>query len=292
MRNCSFCHSPGHDIRACNHDSIQQHIQEVEHTISHLNDEADIERYLKSRHLKILRVLCVPFGVKMTLNKEFYVNLLKNYYIVYRNIQFSTNVTIESSEADIKEFSCNYIKHYLTFIVEQNLQTYSILRFIENINNDLWRCYRPEFSQRFSVFLGNIWTISVFVMMDQVVTNMLTNNPIVFNVISRLTMPFLDFEAEPLVEWKMDIHPIMLCTEQIDELEEKEECPICLTDQKKFDILITNCNHSFCKDCVMKSISISKNARKQLSCALCRANVKALETKNVEEYNNLCTILE
>ena len=290
MRNCSFCNLPGHDIRTCNHDSIQQHIQEVEHTISHLNGEADVEAYLNKRHLKLLRVLCAPFGVRMTMQKKFYVNLLTNYYVVYANIQINTSITIESGETDIKEYSCTYIKHYLTFIVEQNLPTYAIIRFIENINNDLWTCYRPEFSQRFDVFLGNIWMKSIFMMMDPVITVMLTNNPIVFNVISRLTMAFLDFESQP--EWKMNIQPIMLCTEQIDELEEKEECPICLTDQKKFDILITNCNHSFCKDCVMKSISISKNARKPLSCALCRADVKAIETKNVEEYNNLCSILE
>jgi len=292
MRNCSFCNLPGHDIRTCNDNSIQQHIREVEHTIRQLNDENEIERYLKSRPLKVLRVICIPFGIIMTLKKKSYVDLLKKYYMIYRNIQFTNNVTIESNETAIKEYTCNYIKHYLTFIVEQNLETYTIIRFIENINNDLWRCYRPEFSQPFDVFLGNIWMRSIFVMMDQVVTVMLTNNHVIFNLISRLTEPFLDFEAESAVEWKMDIHPIMLCTEQSHELEEKEECPICLTDQKKFDILITNCNHSFCKDCVIKSISISKNARKPLSCALCRADVKALETKNVEEYNNLCSILE
>ena len=287
MRNCSFCNLPGHDIRTCNDDSIQGHIQEVEHTISQLNDETEIYAYLKSRPLKLLRVLCAPFGVKMSLNKVYYVQLLQKYYIVYTNIQFITNVTIESSEADIKDFSCNYIKHYLTFIVEQNLPTYSIIRFIENINHDLWRCYRPEFSQRFDVFLGNVWMRSVFVMMDPVVTVMLTNNYIVFNVISRITMPFLDFEATPITEWKMNIQPIMLCAEQYDELQEQEECPICLTDQKKHDIIITNCNHSFCKDCVVKSLDMSKNARKQLSCALCRSQVHSLETKNVEEYNKI-----
>ena len=290
MRNCSYCNLPGHDIRTCTHDSIRENIQEVEHTISHLNGETEIEAYLKHRPLKMLRVLCVPFGIRMTLPKKFYVNLLTRYYLLYINIQINTHITIESGEADIKEFTCNYIKHYLTFIVEQNLPTYAIIRFIENINHDLWRCYRLEFSQTFDVFLGNVWMKSIFMMMDPVITVMLTNNHVIFNVISRLTMPFLDFEPEP--EWKMDIQPIMLCTEQFDELQKQEECPICLTDQKKFDIVITNCNHSFCKDCVMKSISISKNARKPLSCALCRADVKALETKNVEEYNNLCTILE
>jgi len=292
MRNCSFCNSPGHDIRTCTDDSIRQHMQEVEHAVRELNDEADIERYLKSRRLKVLRVICVPFGITMTLKKKVYVDLLKKYYMIYRNIQSNTNVTIESNEAAIKEYSCNYIKHYLTFIVEQNLETYAIIRFIENINNDLWRCYRPEFNQPFDIFLGSIWMRSIFVMMEPVIAVMLTNNNLIFNLISRLTEPFLDFEAESAVEWKMDIQPIMLCTEQFDELQKQEECPICLTDQKKFDIFITNCNHSFCKDCVVKSISLSKNARKPLSCALCRADVKALETKNVEEYNNLCSILE
>ena len=290
MRNCSYCNLPGHDIRTCNDDSIRENIQEVEHTISHLNGETEIEAYLKHRPLKMLRVLCVPFGIRMTLPKKFYVNLLTRYYLLYINIQINTHITIESGETDIKEYSCTYIKHYLTFIVEQNLPTYAIIRFIENINNDLMRCYRPEFSQSFDVFLGNIWMKSVFIMMDQVVTVMLTNNPAIFNLITRITMPFLDFESQP--EWKMDIQPIMLCTEQYNELQQEEECPICLTDQKKFDTLITNCNHSFCKDCVMKSISLSKNARKSLSCPLCRCNVDTLETTNVEEYNNLCSILE
>ena len=292
MRNCSFCNLPGHDIRTCNHVSIQENIQELEHTIRHLDDEIEIERYLKSRPLKLLRVICIPFGIAMTLKKKFYVDLLKKYYVVYKNIQTTTDITVESSETDIREYTCLYIKHYLTFIVDQNLPTYATLRFIENINNDLWRLYRLEFSQPFDIFLGNIWMKSIFMLMDPVITVMLTNNHVIFNIISRLTMPFLDFEAQPLPDWKMDIHPIMLCTEQSHELEEQQECPICLTDQKKFDILITNCNHSFCKDCVIKSISISKNARKPLSCALCRADIKALETKNVEEYNNLCSILE
>lgn len=292
MRNCSFCNLPGHDIRTCSDVSIQENIDEIDHTIRNLNDEADIERYLKSRHLKILRVVCIPFGVKMTLQKKFYIDLLKKYYMIYRNIQLNTSVTVESSEHDIKEYSCFYIKHYLTFIVEQNLLTYSIIRFIENINNDLWRCYRPEFSQPFDVFLGNVWMKSVFMLMDPVVTVMLTNNPVVFNLISRLTMPFLDFESEQVTEWKMDIHPIMLCTEQYEELQEQEECPICLTDQKKYDIITTNCNHAFCKHCIVKSIDMSKAARKTLSCALCRGNVGILETRNIEEYNNLCSILD
>jgi hypothetical protein len=292
MRNCSFCNLPGHDIRTCNDVSIQENIQEVEHTISHLNTEDEIERYLKSRSLKLLRVMCVPFGMKMTLQKKFYINLLKRYYALHTNIQVETNVTIESSEAEIKEFSCNYIKHYLTFMVEQELPIYSVIRFIENINSDLWTCYRPEFSQSYNVFVGIIWMRTLFIMMDQSITTKIMNNVVIFNVISRLTMPFLEFEPELEPEWKMDIHPMMLCTEQYHELQTKEECPICLNDNIKHDILITNCNHSFCKDCVFKSISMCKNARKQLSCALCRGIVTVLETNNVEEYNNLCIILD
>lgn len=292
MRNCSFCNSPGHDIRACNDESIQHHIHSVEQTIRELNGEAEIHAYLRSRPLKVLRVLCAPFGMKMSLTKIHYIELLQKYYILYTNIQFATNVTIQSSEIDIKEFTCYYIKHYLTFIVEQSLPTITVFRFMENINRDLWLCYRQDFSQPFDVFLGNIWMKTLFIMMDQAVTAMLTNNPLIFNVISQITFPFLDFQAEPVIEWKMDIQPIMLCTEEHDETEKQEECPICLTDQKIHDTIMTNCNHSFCKDCVVKSLDVSKNARKQLSCALCRSQVHSLETKNVEEYNNLCIVLE
>ena len=290
MRNCSYCNLPGHDIRTCTDDSIRENIQEIEHTISHLNNEEEIKTYLKNRPLKILRVLCSPFGIKMSLNKSYYVKLLKRYYSSHANIQFRTNVTLESSETDIKEFCCNYIKHYLTFIVEQNLPPYSIIRFIENMNNDLWRCYRPEFSQSFDVFLGNVWMKCLFIMMDQTFTSQILNYPIIFNYITMLTMPFLQFEHELEPDWKMNINTVLVFPET-DEVE-NEECPICLIAKNSIDIVITNCKHSFCNDCVTTSISMCKNARKPLSCALCRCNITTIDAKNLFVYNNLCTILE
>jgi hypothetical protein len=293
MRNCSFCRFPGHDIRYCLDIRIQENIAIIENDISRLNGEAEIEQYLQRVSLVMLRAHCIRFGLKMTLNKSYYVNFLKNYYSRHTRSELGIAITRDSSETEIKDYFCNYIKHYLTVIVAQELGPNVIIRFIRDVNHDISMYYRIDFTQRILVFIGSIWMKSVFNMMEPVIAVSLTNDPHVFSLLNSMVIPYWEhidneYAAEPILpEWKMDIQPMMICSETYDELQKNEECPICLTDQRKFDIVTTNCKHSFCKDCINKSLTIAKNARKQLSCALCRGQVACLEIKDVEEYNKM-----
>jgi hypothetical protein len=296
MRNCLFCKLPGHSIRYCTDVRIQENINEIETTISRLEGEDEIKNFLNTRRLTVLRVHCLRFGIKMSLTKIKYVKFLTNYYMRNNRTEFGT-ITPESTETEIKEYFCNYIKYYLTVIIETELPTNSIMRFIMDMNNDILQCYRIGFSQNILVFLGNIW-MNIINILDPAITGRMLDKYEVFNLVNNLVLPYwqdidtrMNMNVEHhQIEYKLDIRAIMLCSESFEELQCQEECPICLTDQKKFDIITTNCNHSFCKNCITKSISICKNARKPLSCALCRGNVSLLEIKNVEEYNNLCAM--
>jgi hypothetical protein len=302
MRNCSFCKLPGHSIRYCTDVRIQENINEIETTVDRLEGEDEIKNFLNSRSLIMLRLHCMRFGIKMSLTKSKYVNFLTNYYMRQSRTEFGT-ITPESTETEIKEYFCNYIKYYLTVIIETELPTNSIMRFIMDMNNDILQCYRTGFSQNILVFVGNIW-MNIINILDPAIAVRMTNYSEVFTLINNLIIPYWEhidvasrmnmgaYDDDEQIEYKLDIHPIMLCTESYEELQTQEECPICLTDQKKFDIITTNCNHSFCKDCIIKSITLCKNARKALSCALCRGNISLLETKNLEEYNNLCIMID
>ena len=48
------------------------------------------------------------------------------------------------------------------------------------------------------------------------------------------------------------------------------ECPICLEETD--DNVTLNCNHIFCKDCILKSIK-----SEYINCPLCRMNIEYYE---------------
>ena len=190
MKNCSYCKLPGHTINECNDESIKDKIQDVEHTINHLDNEDEIKIYLLNRPLKLLRILCIPFGVKMSLKKIFYVNLLKRYYTFYKNELFERVLIIEPNETDVKLFICNYIKHYLTFMITIGTGSHIIIRFIHNINNKILEWY-GTFNQQLDIFIGDIWMNSLFVMMNQTLTTNIMNKTIIWQLITRITYSYL-----------------------------------------------------------------------------------------------------
>jgi len=57
-----------------------------------------------------------------------------------------------------------------------------------------------------------------------------------------------------------------------------KDCPICLDEIKLADQIITNCNHTFCNDCIQKYFkSLNSNIHKDPVCAYCRDPIQSLE---------------
>uniref|UniRef100_A0A6C0C6R4 RING-type domain-containing protein n=1 Tax=viral metagenome TaxID=1070528 RepID=A0A6C0C6R4_9ZZZZ len=61
--------------------------------------------------------------------------------------------------------------------------------------------------------------------------------------------------------------------------EEVEECPICYEPIKKYGFCTTNCDHTFCMDCMVRHLQINQ------SCPLCRGEV-APPPDNVQPDND------
>lgn len=82
------------------------------------------------------------------------------------------------------------------------------------------------------------------------------------------------------------IEPLLLCLETIEELQEEMFCAICLETHKKISMLITNCNHEFCKNCICEHLDYaSKNSVPK--CPMCRTKITTLEIKDVDYYNEI-----
>jgi len=57
-----------------------------------------------------------------------------------------------------------------------------------------------------------------------------------------------------------------------------KDCPICLDEIPQNNQIITNCNHTFCNDCIQKYFkSLNSNINTQPICAYCRDPMKSLE---------------
>ena len=88
---------------------------------------------------------------------------------------------------------------------------------------------------------------------------------------------------------KWVIHPLLICLETSNELQEDVFCAICLESHKKINILTTNCEHEFCKKCMcdyLDSDYLNKENRLP-TCAMCRTIITTLETKDSELYDDL-----
>jgi hypothetical protein len=74
---------------------------------------------------------------------------------------------------------------------------------------------------------------------------------------------------------------------------QKKDCPICLDEISSANQIITNCNHTFCNDCIQKYFkSLNSNMNTQPICAYCRDPMKSLEipdpTLCKQIQNNYC----
>ena len=53
------------------------------------------------------------------------------------------------------------------------------------------------------------------------------------------------------------------------------ECPICYNEYKIGKMLLTECGHSYCRDCITTHL----NTGKECNCPLCRTEIKNLISK-------------
>jgi len=63
------------------------------------------------------------------------------------------------------------------------------------------------------------------------------------------------------------------------------DCSICLENKSNSTFVKFDCQHEFCKDCVVQCLQ--NNTKNVLCCALCRGNTRSFKTKSQSTYEEL-----
>ena len=80
---------------------------------------------------------------------------------------------------------------------------------------------------------------------------------------------------------------ITYCIDLYDD-ESVSSCPICLENKKTVNMVITNCFHKFCFECIVEHIQSLLKTENEPCCALCRKEYISFEIREMEK----CIILE
>ena len=67
----------------------------------------------------------------------------------------------------------------------------------------------------------------------------------------------------------------------------KCECPLCFDDFAATDIIVTNCNHSFCGTCVKGFSTSIKDKTKIPNCPMCRTNLTEFKVGSQQVYADI-----
>ena len=137
---------------------------------------------------------------------------------------------------------------------------------MENPNGHatFWALFSPEEAYEFTIVLGNGLEQHIDLNTRQHVED--RYKTIAFEDISGFFGD--DEDSEEVIE---------------EDIEEVEECPICYEPIKSYGFCTTNCDHTFCMDCMVRHLQINQ------SCPLCRDEVapppdkKQYDTDTYEE---------
>jgi hypothetical protein len=65
------------------------------------------------------------------------------------------------------------------------------------------------------------------------------------------------------------------------------DCPLCFDSVHANDVLVTNCNHSFCVICVKRFATVNKDKTKKPDCPMCRTDITEFKVGNQQVYNDI-----
>ena len=79
--------------------------------------------------------------------------------------------------------------------------------------------------------------------------------------------------------------PVVAVYEDMEVSEEDRECCICMDQKEKSEICSLNCSHTYCSNCISRTLYLQFSRGQILTCSLCRTNVTSVQVKNIESRN-------
>ena len=245
MPCCSYCGESNHNIRNCFSPSI-------------LNNYNDIKSIFQSSvsNDQFITVICRFYNLsilKVVSVKFAYSKASLNkkdhslrLYNHFRNVLTYTPDTLPSYAQDLNQFDES---NEITWFIDRN-------RMRNNIYENA-----PIYNENVTITNDFINFISTAYLVDDFI-------------------PFVQNEKK-----KYYITPIVSKYKNVKKICVLEDCPICYEQLKYEDIVTLNCNHEFCKTCIVQSLHTVKNG--DPSCALCREKICSMLVPDVKTYDTI-----
>jgi len=244
---CSFCRQPGHNVTTCNSSRLREFEAICSSQVLQTNTPDDFKNWLIENYMSE-QLLIKTFTIK--------------------KFRVTTRTSIENCIDLITEYIFRIYKNtnetnetneieYNNYIFENDLIT-----FIQALSNERQEIYEDR----------NITEIQRARAME----NMLMREMFI-SLMSMSNYITIRDEYKKI--------QIVSTINKNENLSETCECSICY-DEKEFQKFVKfGCKHEFCKDCVISTIKSSNN--KHLCCALCRDEVREIETRTEQVKTEL-----
>ncbi len=259
QRCCSFCRRPGHAVSRCDSDRIIEFEIICERQVRSMDTIDEFKEWLNQNYINNSHLLRAFAVTKLRSNSRITVlesiDLISQYiFETYKNLIVETAPVEEAALPDDIE--------------EDLMQVLSELRNIEHIQplQEAEPVYNEQFvSSRRREYMRYMADVLVFTILN----NMLpTDGEEPLAVIPRpAIMSSID---DKFVE---------------DASAVANECSICWDKKDSDKFVKLNCNHEFCNECIVKTLSANKH--RAPCCALCRADINNITSRSVDVQNEI-----
>jgi len=263
---CSVCKLNGHDIRNCTDNKIQELMNEKTRLYGTIYKNPDnynkIREWLSSKTSVELSILAVKLNIPTK-----YPKYIKIDYLLDKMMHEILSIQIDYILCKIYTEPINNITNIVQYENRKNVcgkvidmmrrqQLYEPVFFIMQILNKI------DLNENPREFMNYVRQNIMFTSLE---------NKQYFYACYFVCEYMIDAFLPKEKKWNVKINEIKTCKYDID----KNECPICFDMYNIEKNVYTNCNHSFCAECIKKHLDTFLD-KPVPTCAICRADITEL----------------
>ena len=247
---CSFCGLIGHRVNKCNSEEISQFVNQLK---SFVYDDDTLFELINTAPIAIINI------------------------VLSTHLGFKYNIACQISHQTKK----NYIVNYIRSLIPDN--TPHSTRGVT-----FRRPPRPPRPPRFPMYPQDRYDSETSITMPinfptttSTLTITIPNPAFVFGRQNAT----LGLPPPPTQNNINKIQPLLLVDQEETPL---DRCSICFGDDiSTHEITTTNCNHTYCQQCICKWIDIANRADTHVKCPTCRHQITTLTLRDVEYFKQI-----
>jgi hypothetical protein len=248
---CSFCRQPGHNLTTCNSDRLREFEVICATQVLQTNTQDDFKNWLIQNYISE-ELLIKTFTIK-----KFRITARES---IERCMDLITEYifAIYKNTNETDEHENEFENDLMTFIQTFSTERQEIREAIPEI--DVVRTMEHMLMREM-----------MFGMMTRMLTNLNNMNNVKinqkFNILSSIE------------------------NNDNEDVNKKCECSICYDDKELKNFVKLGCNHEFCKDCLITTMKTRQPNDNNLSCALCRTEIKTVKSRTEQVYMEISELI-